>query len=198
MGAMVFTVGHSNHPLAVFLDLLTTSGITTVIDVRSRPRSGYAPHFNRETLEPALAERRIAYSFMGNSLGGMPSDPRFYDAEGYVLYFQVAATDDFQVGIVRVIELASKERVAVMCGEEDPIACHRRLLVGRVLAERGVELVHIRGDGRLQTEEELRDAEAKAKGLAGVQTLFDVEEQEPWRSTRSVSQGRPPRSSSDS
>ena len=198
MVELVFTVGHSNRPLATFLNLLTSTGVTTVIDVRSRPRSGYAPHFNRENLEPALAERCIASSFMGDSLGGMPSDPHFYDSEGYVLYFEVAATDDFKAGIVRVLELASRERVAVMCGEGDPSACHRRLLVGRVLAERGVELVHVRGDGRLQTEEGLREAEAKKKGLAGVQTFFDVEEQEPWRSTRSAAPGRPPRSSSSS
>jgi len=140
----------------------------------------------------------MAYLFMGHALGGMPADPRFYDSEGFVLYFEVASTDDFKAGVAQVLELASHARVALMCGEEDPSACHRRLLVGRVLMEQGCEPVHLRGDGRLQTEEALREVEAEAKGLAGVQTLFDVEEEEPWRSTRSVSPRRPPRSSSDS
>jgi len=192
------TIGHSNHSLPDFLRLLADAGVTTVVDVRSTPRSGYAPHFNREALEPALTVRGIKYAFMGSALGGMPDDSSFYDAEGYVLYSEIAATDVFKAGITSVLELAAGQRVALMCGEEDPSGCHRRLMVGRVLAEHGAEIVHVRGDGRLQTEDELQQAEAEARGLRGVETLFDVEDQKPWRSIQSVSRRRPPRSSSSS
>jgi uncharacterized protein (DUF488 family) len=194
----ILTIGHSNHALEHFLQLISDAGIGVVVDVRSTPRSGYAPYFNREALEPVLVGRGVAYHFMGSALGGMPDDARFYDSEGYVLYSEIAATDVFKAGIASVIALAAGERVALMCGEEDPSSCHRRLMVGRVLAERGAEIVHVRGDGRLQTEDALRQAEAEARGLGGVGTLFDVEEQEPWRSIRSVSRRRPPRSSSSS
>jgi uncharacterized protein (DUF488 family) len=46
----------------------------------------------------------------------------------------------------------------MLCAEENPAACHRRLLVGRVLIERGIQVAHIRGDGRVQTEEEVAAA----------------------------------------
>ena len=39
----VLTIGHSNHELAKFLRFLASAGITTVIHVRSRPRSGMPP-----------------------------------------------------------------------------------------------------------------------------------------------------------
>jgi uncharacterized protein (DUF488 family) len=38
----------------------------------------------------------------------------------------------------------------MLCAEEDPARCHRHLLIAPALEERGVEVVHIRGDGRLQ------------------------------------------------
>ena len=42
--------------------------------------------------------------------------------------------------------------------------CHRRFLLTPPLAEQGANVVHIRGDGRLQPEEELRDSEELAAG----------------------------------
>jgi uncharacterized protein (DUF488 family) len=44
-------------------------------------------------------------------------------------------------------------RACIMCAEEDPARCHRRLLVGRTLVARGVEVRHIRGSGALEAEE---------------------------------------------
>lgn len=44
-----------------------------------------------------------------------------------------------------------------MCGpdpREDPGHCHRRLLVTPALQKNDVTVEHIRGDGRVQTEEE--------------------------------------------
>ena len=46
--------------------------------------------------------------------------------------------------------MAEESVVALMCAEEDPARCHRRLLIGPVLEELGVRLVHIRGDGPVQ------------------------------------------------
>ena len=43
----------------------------------------------------------------------------------------------------------------MLCSEEDPSHCHRRLLVGRVLRQRKIEVQHIRGDGTVQAEDEL-------------------------------------------
>ena len=41
-----------------------------------------------------------------------------------------------------------------MCAEQEPLDCHRTVLVSRVLAERGASVAHIHGDGRLETHED--------------------------------------------
>jgi len=86
-------------------------------------------------------------------------------------------------------------RVALVCGEEDPAHCHRRLLIGRVLTERGHTMLHIRGDGRIETDETV--AAASGKSLVGVQReLFAEIEEDKWRSTASVLPKKAPASSS--
>ncbi len=191
----VFTIGHSNHPLESFLRLLREHTIEVVADVRSSPHSGYAPGFNREAIEGSLRANGIEYRFLGNLLGGRPPGEEFYDGEGHVLYDELRQASGFQAGIESVLTSIRSHRVALLCGEEDPANCHRRLLIGRVLRTKAVEVVHIRGDGHLQTEEELAREEEFRK-TKGQMSLFGTEETEAWKSTQSVSRKRAPPSSS--
>ena len=155
MGLEVFTVGHSRHPWPKFLRLLEEAGIELVADVRSLPRSRFCAHFNRERLVEALKAAGIGYGWLGRELGGRPSEPAFYDPHGKVRYDLLARTERFREGLERVKELAAGRRLALLCSEEDPNACHRHLLVGRVLASEGVTLRHLRADGRVQTDDDL-------------------------------------------
>jgi uncharacterized protein (DUF488 family) len=186
-GTRVYTIGHSNHPVEYLVSLAVEHGIEVVLDVRSSPWSRFAPQFNREALERSLASGGIEYWFLGVELGGRPDGEEFYDEDGHVLYSKLAATPAFESGIHRLVSASRSRRIAVMCSEEDPSECHRRLLVARVLHEQGLDVAHIRGDGRLQFEEELAAIESQ-------QTLFA--EEKPWRSTRSVSRRRPRATSS--
>jgi hypothetical protein len=70
------------------------------------------------------------------------------------------------------------------------------LLVGRVLQDRGVCVIHLRGDGRAQTEAELA-ADEKFRKTKGQLNLFDTEEPGEWKSTQSVLPKRAPPSSSE-
>lgn len=152
---IVYTIGHSNHTLAHFIALLRSYNIKALVDVRSHPYSRYVPHFDRERLRRSLAKAGIVYVYMGNELGGRPKDPEFYDARGRVDYVRLAESGNFRRGISRLLGMLSKFRVALMCGEEDPTYCHRRLLVARALAGYGLEFYHIRGDGRALKDAEL-------------------------------------------
>jgi hypothetical protein len=77
----------------------------------------------------------------------------------------------------------------LMCGEEDPTSCHRRRLIGRVLGELGVEVAHVRGDGRRQSEAELEDEERiRFPERFQLRLLEDVE----WRSASALISRRPP------
>src|SRR5947209_11997942 len=91
----LFTVGHSNHSLEAFLELLKKHTIQVLVDTRSYPYSRHVPHFNREELCEALRQRGIKYLFLGGELGGRPTGEEFYDEEGHVLYCRLAESPTF-------------------------------------------------------------------------------------------------------
>jgi uncharacterized protein (DUF488 family) len=179
----VFTIGHSNHTVEHFLSLLKAHGVRVVVDARSQPYSKYATQFDHEALKPALQDEGIRYLYLGRELGGRPEGDGFYDEDGHVLYDRVAATSIFQEGLSRLERGIREYNVALLCAEENPAACHRRLLVGRVLADRGIQVEHIRGDSRIQTEEQVA---AEADPDRDQLSLFQKAEAESWKSIPSV------------
>jgi uncharacterized protein (DUF488 family) len=147
---IIYSIGHSDHELDAFIALLRRYGITTLVDVRSQPYSRWVPQANRETLARALEDAGLTYVFMGDSLGGRPSDPSLYDSEepdGRPDYERVAASPAFQAGVERLLELAQASTVAMMCSEGDYRRCHRSLLITPSLLQRAARVIHIRPDG---------------------------------------------------
>ncbi len=149
----LLSVGYSNHDLDAFLALLAGAGVTAIADVRSSPFSRYQPPFNGPQLAPALERRGIAYVFLGEQLGGRPAPPELYDKEGRVDYERVRATDFFQEGLDRLARGARDFVVAMMCGEEDPLDCHRGLMITPALVQRGILPGHLRKGGAIETTE---------------------------------------------
>ncbi|HET7445777.1 MAG TPA: DUF488 domain-containing protein [Solirubrobacterales bacterium] len=186
MSSSLLTIGHSNHSPARFRELLAEHGVEVLVDVRSWPHSRYVEWADRSQLPALTEEVRARYLFLGDQLGGRPDGDEYYDQQGHALYGKVAASDAFRAGIARLHRGIERFRVAIMCSEEDPEHCHRRLLVAKVLLDEGVVVTHIRGDGRVESEPGPIDLSAGA--------LFDEGERQ-WRSLRSVSRGRPPRTS---
>lgn len=148
----IYTIGHSSHAAEHFVSLLRQHGISTLADVRSLPYSRWAPQFRKDALARSLGTAGIEYVFLGPELGGRPAGAEFYTADGNVDYARRAQAADFLAGIGRLIDLARRGATAILCAEEDPRRCHRRLLVTPALVERGVAVEHIRGDGRLEAE----------------------------------------------
>ncbi len=194
-GSPLFTVGHSNHEWDVFVELLRRHHIDVLVDVRSHPYSKYAPHFNMDRLKEALPTSGIRYLFMGEELGGRPSEEDLYDQDGHVLYYRLAETALFQAGLARIKKGMEKFRVAMMCSEENPAVCHRFLLVTKVLAKQGLEIQHIRGDGSLQSDGELR---REVDGDVEQGLLFPEMKTDSWKSLRSVLPKAPPLNSLES
>ena len=143
----VFTVGHSNHSLETFVNLLLQHDVAEVVDVRSTPYSRHIPHFNSESLNRMLDGMGIGYVFLGRELGGRPSDRSCYDIKGRVRYDRVANTALFDDGLRRVMRDANERRLALMCTEKEPLECHRTLLVAWMLSGRDVAVEHILADG---------------------------------------------------
>ena len=174
----VFTIGHSNHPAEEFAGLLKRHGIEVLVDTRSHPYSRYAPRFNARALEKFLSKLGVSYLFLGGKLGGRPEGEKFYDGKGRVDYALVGCSRPFLDGISRLEKEIRARTVALLCSEENPARCHRRLLVGRALEERGIALRHIRGDGSVETERDMDGSQP---------VLFPEAEASPRKSTRSVS-----------
>jgi uncharacterized protein (DUF488 family) len=198
----IYSIGHSNQPLEAFLELLHKHNVQTLIDIRSHPYSRYVPHFNSPELGNSVRHSNIEYLFMGKELGGRPDGEEFYDADNHVMYSRVAESPLFLKGIRRLEEEGRASRAVIMCSEEDPTSCHRHLLIGRVLAEQGISLLHIRGDGHIQTEEELASHEGAP--LFEQDSLWDEHipdrndrEAREWRSIRPVSRRRQQPNSSE-
>jgi uncharacterized protein (DUF488 family) len=154
----LLTIGHSNLPADRFMALLTSAGVTAVADVRSIPFSRWCPWFSAKALAQRLVGEGIAYIALGESLGGRPRDPKLY-RNGVADYEAMATRPEFVAGLERVVDEIARHRVCLLCAEREPLDCHRCLLVGRALAERGLTLGHIRADGTVEshaaTEERL-------------------------------------------
>ncbi|GFE88937.1 DUF488 domain-containing protein [Steroidobacter agaridevorans] len=153
---MIYTVGHSNHPIAHFLKLLRGPGVTLLADVRSTPYSRFNPQFRRDALVEALGKEGIEYLFLGEELGARSKDPSCYD-EGRVSYRKLAATDLFRQGIDRLLTAAKSHTVAIMCAEKDPLDCHRTILVARELVKRGETVAHILASGEVESHEQVME-----------------------------------------
>ena len=188
-----FTIGHSNHAIEIWLALLRQHGVEVVADARSSPYSKYVPQFDKELIQRSLEDAGIRYLYFGAELGGRPANPAYYDAKGRVLYSRLRDDARFQAAIVRLESGIERFRVALLCGEEDPAHCHRRLLIGRVLTERGHTMLHIRGDGRLESDETVA-AEAGKPLVDAQPALFAELDEDQWRSTVSVLPKRAPES----
>ena len=173
----ILTIGHSNHPIERFLDLLRRNGVTAVADVRSSPFSRHNPQFNKETLQQALKDAGMAYIFLGKELGGRSPDKACYE-DGRIQYDRVARTQMFREGIERVRKGARQYRIALMCAEKEPLECHRTLLVARALDKAGERVGHIHADGHVEPHAEAMQRLLDVVGLPREDMFRSVEDLE--------------------
>ena len=132
MNPLLYTIGHSNHEIAVFIGLLRQHGVTAIGNVRSQPYSRYVPQYSRDAMETALVDAGIAYVFLGKELEARSDNPHCY-REGKIQFDRLAREPIFAEGIGRVMQGIERCRIALTCAEKDPLDCHRALLVARKL-----------------------------------------------------------------
>ena len=120
--------------------------MTCVVDVRTVPRSRHNPQFNRDTLPKSLKQAGVGYVHLPE-LGGLRHSTaaslntgwRNRSFRGFADYMQ---GQEFESGLAKVLELADRERPALMCAEVLPWRCHRSL-IGDALLARKVRVEHI-------------------------------------------------------
>ncbi len=171
-GVTLYTLGHSRHAIEAFVGLARGHGVGLIVDVRGQPYSRFNPQYNRERFKEALAGHGIDYLWFGDRLSGRPKEREFYGPDGKVLWDELRRSPALHEALDEVVMRAATGRAALVCAEEDPMRCHRRFLLTPPLTKRGARVLHIRGDGRLQPEEELRISEQAATD-GGQLNLFD-------------------------
>lgn len=123
--AVVYTIGHSNVSIDVFLALLQSAKIQTVIDCRSKPQSRWR-QYGHSALARHLVYRDIFYEWRGQNIGGFGENV------------------NYQQSLHEIADRASRERIAIMCSESKPEDCHRGTDLAPELEKRGIQVVHLR------------------------------------------------------
>lgn len=134
---VIFTIGHSTHPIDEFVELLKLNGVKEVVDVRSIPMSGHNPQFNTDTLKGSLQQVHIKYKHL-KKLGGLRHSKkdsinlgwRNVSFRGFADYM---ATPEFSEGLESLIKIASVKETAIMCAEAVPWRCHRSLIADALI-----------------------------------------------------------------
>jgi uncharacterized protein (DUF488 family) len=132
--ATIWTIGYEKLSPGALVAELEAAGVERVIDVRFRPQSR-RPGMSKTRLAERLADHRIAYEH--RRALGTPADLRWLFknnrvAEGrerfgrYVEQEEPGALDALDA---LASELGAGPRTALLCLEEDPVVCHRSVLV---------------------------------------------------------------------
>lgn len=155
---IVYTVGHSNHSIDYFVELLNTYFVTCIIDVRSVAASAYNPQYNKDGLSDFLKKRGINYMHFPEEFGARHFDPQLLDPEGKVDFGKVRSSKPFAAGIERLkIGLEKEFVIALMCSESEPFDCHRFSMISVALQGQGFDVRHIMKDKTCKTQAELEN-----------------------------------------
>jgi uncharacterized protein (DUF488 family) len=142
----LFSIGHSNRSIDEFVALLQGHGIKELVDVRTAAGSRKNPQFMKDVLARVLEMQGIRYTHLPALGGFRKPHPDSINAawrnesfRGYADYMQ---TPEFETALAQLLDLAARERTAVMCAEAVPWRCHRSLIAD-ALVIRGLTTGHI-------------------------------------------------------
>ncbi len=170
----LLTVGHSNHEFDQLARMLQDHSVKLLADVRSVPQSSRFPQFSQPGFQKLVEAKGIRYLFLGEELGGRPDDREAYCPDGHVNYRMRRKSYAFRAGLERLAKELESRSVALLCAEEDPLECHRFLMICPELTKLGIRPLHIRRGSGLETQEGAEDRLLEANGFGGVaaNTLF--------------------------
>ncbi len=137
----IYTIGTSTRSAEEFTSLLTSRNVAVVVDVRRFPLSRFE-HFSSENFPRFLRHADIDYVHMGEVLGG-------YRLGGYQAF---TTSSEFSEGMEKLIQIARRSTVALVCAERFPWRCHRRF-IGAELEKQGWRVIHIIDQERLAIKE---------------------------------------------
>lgn len=152
----IYTIGHSNYEIEKLIDMLKFYNINCVVDIRGTPYSKYNTQFDKEAIKYTLTRLGFIYIYMARELAAKRINKQSYNSEGYSDFEKVIYEDDFISGIQR-LKIGCKKgyRIVLLGAMQDPIRCHRSILVGRALRDYGFNVKHILDDYSIASQEDI-------------------------------------------
>ncbi len=171
---IIFTVGHSNRSFELFLQLLQSFEVKTLVDVRQFPGSKKYPYFNKEQLEKTLQQNDLNYIHMIELGGRRKPDPDSHNTAwrhpAFRAYADYMETEAFKKAIVDLQNIAETSTTAYMCSEAVWWSCHRSL-ISDYLKAKGWKVMHIM-DARKAKEHPYTAAARIVDGALSYRELF--------------------------
>lgn len=154
----IYTLGHSNYSVERLVDMMNKYNINCVIDIRGIPYSKYNVQYNKEIIQKTLRDLGFTYIYMAKEFAAKRETKVSYNKEGYADFRKVIKEESFRYGIKRLkkgIEMGYK--IVLLGAMQEPIRCHRAILVGRELDKEGFNVKHILHDYTLANQREIEE-----------------------------------------
>ena len=152
----IYTIGHSNYTVERLIDMLKHYNINCVVDIRGTPYSKYNIQFDKETIRYTLSKAGFIYIYMAKELAAKRINKQSYNEEGYSDFEKVIKENEFIEGIERLKNGCNKGyKIALLGAMQEPIRCHRSILVGRALRENGFNVKHILDNYSIASQEDI-------------------------------------------
>ena len=154
----IYTLGHSNYTIEKLIDMLKKYDINCVVDIRGTPYSKYNVQFDKEIIRYTLTKAGFIYIYMAKEFAAKRINKESYNEEGYSDFELVVNEKDFLDGIERLKNGCNKGyRIALLGAMQEPIRCHRSILVGRALIKYGFNVKHILDDSSIASQDDIED-----------------------------------------
>ena len=154
----IYTIGHSNYTMERLIDMLEYYNINCVVDIRGTPYSKYNIQFDKEAIRYTLTNAGFVYIYMGKELAAKRIRKNSYNNEGYSNFEEVIKEEEFKRGVERLKNRCEKGYKIILLGAmQDPIRCHRSILVGRELVKNDFDVKHILDDYSIVTQDDIEE-----------------------------------------
>src|SRR6185312_11457260 len=141
----LLTIGYQGCTLDNVLAELKQADVSLLIDVRAVPLSR-KPGFSKRQLAAGLDAAGITYLHLqglGTPKAGRDAVRAGHPERMVPIFCEHMTSDRAQAELAQAKQIAVGRRTCLLCFEQDPMTCHRRLVAEMISAETGQPIQHL-------------------------------------------------------